>query len=101
MSTLHQIYSFWFYADETRVTVSFLGPSDWRFSGPDHTYPHQARRNWATSLMEAYPDSWRAIPPNQYLDVLKHRGFEYDEFLIQKKIAPTEIHIICRSALHL
>ena len=98
---LCQSYEFWFFNGETRITVTFLGPHAWKYSGADHTFPHQKRRSWALSLMRAYPGSWRALPLHEYLTTLQERGFQYDEFLVQTSDHENELHIICRSVEHL
>lgn len=97
---LYQTYSFWFYQSDVRISVLFLGPSEWQFSGADHTFPHMIRRSWARELTQAFPDSWRALPEHDYLEVLKQRGFQYDEYLVQKECA-NEIRVLCRSIEHL
>ena len=96
---LYESYSFWFFSDGIRISVSFLGPFEWRFTGADHTYPHLIRRSWAQELIFSHPDAWRALPTHEYIDVLHNRGFDYDEYMIQRD--NSEIHIICRSVTHL
>lgn len=98
---LHQSYEFWFFSGELRIIATFLGPFSWRYAGADHAYPHQIRRQWALSLVNAYPDSWRALPLHEYIVTLGQRGFEYDEFMVRTQSQPTEVHIICRSTEHL
>ena len=101
MASLHQSYEFWFYHEDIRITATFLGPHAWRYSGPDHTFPHQKRRKWALTLVNAFPDSWRALPADDYLNTLQKRGFKYEEFLVQKSADKKDIQILCRSISHL
>ena len=98
---LHISYEFWFTNDDSKVTVTFMGPPEWKYSGADHTFPHQQRRQWALSLINAHPNSWRALPLSEYIETLEERGFLYDEFLIQKFNHPKEFQILCRSVSHL
>ena len=95
--SLHQSYSFWFYNSDTRINVTFLGPLEWKFCGADHTYPHSIRRSWALSLLNTFPDSWRALPLHEYLDCLRRRGFDYDEYLVRRNNLDREVHILCRT----
>lgn len=98
---LHQSYEFWFVNNNTRITVTFLGPHEWKYSGADHSYPHRQRRQWALSLVNAFPDAWRVLPTHEYIRTLEQRGFTYDEFMVQKQIQPMEFQIVCRSVRHL
>ena len=97
MSQMFKIYSFQYDSDKA-ICAEFWGPSEWQQSGADHSCNHALRREWAQSLVNSFPDAWRALPEHPYLDFLSRNGFNYEEYLVRP--ASDTVLILCRTTQH-
>ena len=98
MTQMFRIHEFCMRGLEKPIYVEFWGPKEWQASRETHEKDAMERDDWVKSIINSFPDAWRALPHHQYLDFLSKQGFEYEEYLIRPSAYATTI--LCRTVAH-
>lgn len=96
---MFRIHEFQVQFMEKPVSVEFWGPKEWKDLDADYGDEQLTRLHWVKSIINSFPDAWRALPHHRYIDFLTNQGFEYDEYLIRP--SAVGITILCRTVAHI